>query len=163
MTLVSEGTVKVSGPFLEWHLQAEWAIIAWFLRNVGLLERRIRAVWEGLFAQSESKSLMRDIGICAYMCALERLRERCTFKLIYGKSCWWRRTGEKHCADSSVNCTHTQYRVMSWGKQTFSLLRQLTVIYFLNFKFIYFWLRWIFVAVRGLLIAVASLVAECGL
>ena len=28
---------------------------------------------------------------------------------------------------------------------------------------IYFWLHWVFVAVRGLLIAVASLVAEHGL
>ena len=29
-------------------------------------------------------------------------------------------------------------------------------------KLIYFWLQWVFVAVRGLLIAVASLVAEHG-
>ena len=29
--------------------------------------------------------------------------------------------------------------------------------------FIYFWLRWVFVAVRGLLIEVASLVAKRGL
>ena len=29
--------------------------------------------------------------------------------------------------------------------------------------FIYFWLRWVFVAVRGLLIAVASLAVEHGL
>ena len=30
----------------------------------------------------------------------------------------------------------------------------------LNYLFLYFWLRWVFVAVRGLLIAVASLVAR---
>ena len=30
-------------------------------------------------------------------------------------------------------------------------------------KFIYFWLNWVFVAVSGLLTAVASLVAEHGL
>ena len=31
------------------------------------------------------------------------------------------------------------------------------------YKFIYFWLPWVFLAVRGLLIAVASPVAEHGL
>ena len=31
------------------------------------------------------------------------------------------------------------------------------------YSFIYFWLHWVFVAVRGLLIVVASLVAEHGL
>ena len=36
------------------------------------------------------------------------------------------------------------------------------VFYFFN-KFIYFWLCWVFVAVRGLLIAVASPVVEHGL
>ena len=35
-------------------------------------------------------------------------------------------------------------------------------IYFI-YLFIYFWLRWVFMAVPGLLIAVASLVAEHGL
>ena len=34
--------------------------------------------------------------------------------------------------------------------------------FFFFFNFIYFWLGWVFVAVRGLLIAVASLVAEHG-
>ena len=39
-----------------------------------------------------------------------------------------------------------------------------TYIYFNLFVlFTYFWLRWIFVSVHGLLIAVASLVAEHGL
>ena len=33
-------------------------------------------------------------------------------------------------------------------------------IFFLNYLFIYLWLRWAFVAARGLLIVVASLVAE---
>ena len=41
-----------------------------------------------------------------------------------------------------------------------SLIRK--VLGFFN-KFIYFWLCWVFLAVRGLLIAVASLVAEHGL
>ena len=34
---------------------------------------------------------------------------------------------------------------------------------FIYFIYIYFWLHWVFVAVRGLLIAVSSLVAEHGL
>ena len=34
---------------------------------------------------------------------------------------------------------------------------------FLKNKFIYLWLHWVFVALRGLLIAVASLVVEHGL
>ena len=34
---------------------------------------------------------------------------------------------------------------------------------FKNYLFIYFWLRWVFFAVHGLLIAVVSLVAEHGL
>ena len=39
----------------------------------------------------------------------------------------------------------------------------MNIFFFLNFiLFIYFWLCWVFVAVRGLLIAVASLVAEHG-
>ena len=36
------------------------------------------------------------------------------------------------------------------------------ILFFFN-RFIYFWLCWVFVAVRGLLIAVASLIAEHGL
>lgn len=59
MTLVSEGSIKVSGPLLEWHLQAECPIIVYFPHASGLLERRIRAVEEGLFVQSEWKSLVR--------------------------------------------------------------------------------------------------------
>ena len=39
----------------------------------------------------------------------------------------------------------------------FSFLKNLFIL------FVYFWLHWVFVAVRGLLIAVASLVAEHGL
>ena len=35
--------------------------------------------------------------------------------------------------------------------------------FFLNFLFIYFWLCWVFIAVRGLLIVVASPVVEHGL
>ena len=35
--------------------------------------------------------------------------------------------------------------------------------FFFSFLLIYFWLCWVFVAVRGLLIAVASLVVEHGL
>ena len=37
------------------------------------------------------------------------------------------------------------------------------LIFFKIYLFIYFWLHWIFVAVRGLLIAVASLAVEHGL
>ena len=36
-------------------------------------------------------------------------------------------------------------------------------IYFFFNLFFYFWLRWVFIVVHGLLIAVASLVAEHGL
>ena len=39
------------------------------------------------------------------------------------------------------------------------LIRNVLFIYL----FIYFWLRWVFVVVHGLLIAVASLVVEHGL
>ena len=35
--------------------------------------------------------------------------------------------------------------------------------FYFIYLFIYFWLHWVFVAVRGLLIAAASLVAEPGL
>ena len=35
--------------------------------------------------------------------------------------------------------------------------------FFFNYLFIYFWLHWVFVGLHGLLIAVASLVAEHGL
>ena len=38
----------------------------------------------------------------------------------------------------------------------------LSFLIFINL-FIYFWLRWVFVAMRGVLIVVASLVAEHGL
>ena len=37
------------------------------------------------------------------------------------------------------------------------------IFFKLSYLFIYFWLCWVFVAVHGLLIAVASLVAEHGL
>ena len=36
----------------------------------------------------------------------------------------------------------------------------LRLLFFLMYLFIYFWLLWVFVAVRGLLIVVASRVAE---
>ena len=37
------------------------------------------------------------------------------------------------------------------------------ILFFFFNLFIYFWLHWVFVSVRGLLIVVASLVAEHGL
>ena len=42
-------------------------------------------------------------------------------------------------------------------KHFFSFFKNLFIL------FIYFWLRWVFVVVRGLLVAVAFLVAEHGL
>ena len=42
-----------------------------------------------------------------------------------------------------------------------SSLKKLIILYI--YLFIYLWLSWVFVAVRGLLVAVASLVAEHGL
>ena len=45
----------------------------------------------------------------------------------------------------------------------FFRLQQFFFFFFFFFKFIYFWLRWVFVVARGIFFAVASLVVEYGL
>lgn len=107
------------------------------------LWRRIRAVWKDLFAQSESKSLIRNVCICA--CVQERKWEREKERSVLLRSLGVSLAdGEKQERSGLgvrntvqtfrfMDCTPTRHRVLSWGKQTSPSGGSLQV-YFLIYK-----------------------------